>query len=391
MYKKLLKRVLSEKLVKKYKNLFSKKKVIFNHYNTSNDKNALLSYIIEPFIKDYKHHTNSYEAKSWAGILNELGYNVDIIDYNESCDLNLAKYDLICGFGDIFQKYFELSGNYNRAKTIYYGTGMHVCHQNNISLKRVKDVFYKKSVWLAKSARFVEKTWTHQTMLVDAIFALGNDVCADSYKKFYSGDVCSVNAPFFLTQNPHAIMNNRTIESKKHFLWFGSSGLIHKGLDLLLDYFSKRDDIFLHICGYIDGEVDFVSAYDKELNHMVNIINYGFIDIMSSQFAHILTQCSFIIYPSCSEGGSPSVLTAIGNGGLIPIITKETTVSTNNEIWINGFDETHINLAISEALELSWEDIIMLQNLNLNYVLQNNNQELYYSQLKSLIMNVCGD
>jgi hypothetical protein len=62
---------------------------------------------------------------------------------------------------------------------------MHVCFQNQTTLQRIKEVHLKKKVWLGKSARFVEKTWAHQTALVDGIATLVNDVCAGSYKKHY--------------------------------------------------------------------------------------------------------------------------------------------------------------------------------------------------------------
>jgi len=305
--KKIIKKFLPKSILEQIR--YIQDKPIINYFNKNYKKRALLSYITYPFKKNSMNHTNYYEVHTWAKILDELGYQVDIVQYNYSKKLNISKYDLICGFGDVFQYYFESGKN---AKTIYYGAGMHVCHQNNASLKRVKDVYRKKSVWLAKSARFVEKTWTHQTSLVDGIIALGNDVCADSYRKYYDGLVYSLPALFYKTKDGNSILENRKSDSNKNFLWFGSSGLIHKGLDLLLDYFSNNEEITLHICGPITNEKDFVEAYKKELFNTKNIINHDFVDIESEKFTNILMSCSFVIFPSCSEGGAPSVLTAIG-------------------------------------------------------------------------------
>ncbi|NOQ29770.1 MAG: hypothetical protein GQ570_01475 [Helicobacteraceae bacterium] len=362
---------------------------INNLYKTNYDKKAILSYITDPFRTHSLNHTNHFEVKMWAKILHELGFQVDIIQFNLlPSSLNLDKYNLICGFGDIFQNYFE---NTNcSAQTIYYGAGMHVCHQNYASLQRVKDVYIKKNVWLAKSSRFVEKTWSHQTTLVDGIIALGNEICSDSYKKYYDGKVLSQPALFYKTQDIKVIMKNRREESRKHFLWFGSSGSIHKGLDLLLEYFSKNKNITLHICGTVSNEPEFVEIYKKELYETENIITYGFIDIKSKKFTNILSSCSFVVYPSCSEGGSPSALTVIGNGGLIPIISKETTISTGNEIWIDSLNDAGINKAIKKALSLKYEEIIYLQNKNYNYVNLNHSQKSYYKQLKINIKNILG-
>jgi hypothetical protein len=358
---------------------------IYNHFNTKYEKKALLSYITVPFRKDSLNHTNNYEALSWANILNELGYQVDIIKYDRCSNINLLKYSLICGFGDIFQEYFE--SGYKDIKTIFYATGMHVCHQNNTSLIRVKDVFDKKQIYLAKSARFVSKTWTHQTTLVDGIVALGNHVCADSYRKYYDGNIYSIPAPFFKTVK-RSIFLQKDKKANTSFLWFGSSGLIHKGLDLLLEYFSKHPNLTLHICGNIDTEPAFTSIYFKELYKTKNILVHGFVDIKSELFHKLIETCSFTVFPSCSEGGAPSVLTTIGNGGLIPIITKDTTISTNNEIWIESLDYNGINKAIQNALKLSEIEIFELQSKNYDYVNYNNSKINYYDKLKNSVIDI---
>jgi len=213
---------------------YKKRNKIKNYFKTQHSKNALLSYITKPFRKgEYFTHTNYFEAMSHAKILNELGYNVDVIDYDYHGEIDFSKYDLLVGFGDAFQKYFEFSKK--KVKTIYYGTGMHVCHQNHATLKRLKDVYLKKVLWLGNSTRYVEKCWTHQTYLVDAMIVLGNEVCVESYKKFYDGKIFNIPAPFYKVIDAWKLLQENNLG--KSFIWFGSSGLIHKGLDLVLDYF----------------------------------------------------------------------------------------------------------------------------------------------------------
>lgn len=387
-----MKKTIKKLIPKIIKNLiigYMNNQLISNYFKKNHRKHALLSYILTPFKKDSLSHTNFYEAQSWAKILDALGYNVDIVDYRNTRNIDLSKYDLLCGFGDIFQKVFE-SINHNKIQTIYYGTGMHSCHQNTISLQRVKDVYIKKGVWLGKSARLVEKTWTHQTALVDGIISLGNEVCADSYRKYYDGKVYSLLAPFYETLNGESIIKQRDNSSAKHYLWFGSSGLIHKGLDLCLDYFSQNKDVFLHICGPIENEKEFIDVYKKELFESSNIKLHGFIDIASKEFETILSLCSFTIFPTCSEGGCASVLTSIGNGGLIPIITKETTIETGHEIWIEGFNYESVDKAIKQSQALSFEKIKELQYNNLTFVKANHTQEIYYQQLKTNIQKILG-
>lgn len=386
--KKLLKKFipnLLKRMISKYLN----NQIITNFYKTNYTRRALLSYITSPFKKDSLSHTNYFEAQSWAKILHELGYIVDVIHYENSKKIDLSKYDLICGFGDVFQHYFENIKN-TKTKTIYYATGMHVCHQNHATLTRIKDVYEKKQIWLGKSARFVEKTWTHQTSLVDGIIALGNEVCADSYRKYFDGHVYALPATFYKTFDAEIIINQRTDESKKHYLWFGSSGLIHKGLDLCLEYFVNNQDVYLHVCGPIENEPEFVATYKKELFETPNIKTYGFVDIQSKEFEYILINCSFSIFPSCSEGGAVSVLTTIGNGGLIPIITKETTINTGHEIWIDGLNYENIDRVIKKSKEFPSNVIRKMQHENQKIVLQKYSQEKYYNELRKNIQTILG-
>ncbi|MBU1152720.1 glycosyltransferase [bacterium] len=369
-----------------YKHYESSQKIV-NYFSTNYKKNALLSYTTYPFKKGQcLSHTNYYEAMSWAKILNKTGYNVDVIHYDYSSKINFSKYSVLIGFGDAFQKYFE--SGFNHVKTIYYGTGMHVCHQNHVTLKRIKDVYLKRGKWLCCSARFVEKTWTHQTFLVDAIIALGNEICKESYSKFYDGPIYSLPAPFFKVLDAHEILSQGHKNNIKGFLWFGSSGLIHKGLDLVLEVFANHPKIKLHICGPIKNELDFEKVYFKELYQLPNIITHGFVDISSQLFKEILQDCAFVISPSCSEGGCTGTLTAIGNGALIPIITKETTISTGFEIWINDLSVKDVEKAIDKALKLTENETLELRKRNLEYVLKYHSQENYYKELENAIIEI---
>lgn len=369
---------------------FRKKETLKNVFHTTYTKKVLLSYITLPFKKDSFSHTNYFEVQSIARAFNELDYIVDVIDYESSAQIDLAEYDVICGFGDIFRCFFEKS-NKLKIKTIYYAAGMHVCHQNRATLQRLNDVYLKKNIWLGKSARFVEKTWTHQTSLVDGIIALGNIECYNSYAQYYNGPIFSIQAPFYMTQDAISILNSRNYNTHKSFLWFGSSGLIHKGLDLLLDYFSQHPSLQLHICGNIEFEKEFVKVYQNELYGLSNICTHGFIDISDNKFCEILQQTSFIIYPSCSEGGSPSVVTAVGNGALIPLVSKESSFTTENEIVINTLDEIGIDEAVKKALSLNAEEIKILQFKNYEYVMKHNTQDIYFFNLKASILKILGD
>ncbi len=43
-------------------------------------------------------------------------------------------------------------------------------------------------------------------------------------------------------------------------MWFGSGGMIHKGLDLVLEVFARMQEYHLHICGPVHHEEDFCKS-----------------------------------------------------------------------------------------------------------------------------------
>jgi glycosyltransferase involved in cell wall biosynthesis len=115
--------------------------------------------------------------------------------------------------------------------------------------------------------------------------------------------------------------------SRRNFLWFGSHGFVHKGLDLVLEAFAEMPEYHLTVCGPIelDVEKDFKNAFNKELYQTSNICTVGWVDVGSPEFVQIVDQCAALIYPSCSEGQCGGVIVCM-HAGLIPILSYESGV-----------------------------------------------------------------
>jgi glycosyltransferase involved in cell wall biosynthesis len=120
---------------------------------------------------------------------------------------------------------------------------------------------------------------------------------------------------------------------RRRFLWLSSGGLVHKGLDLVLDVFAEMPDCHLTVCAPIDAEPDFQAAYYKKLYQTPNIRTLGWVDTASARFAEIVGGCIALVFPSCSEGQSGSVVTCL-HAGLIPIISYECGVDVGEFGWI---------------------------------------------------------
>jgi glycosyltransferase involved in cell wall biosynthesis len=118
-------------------------------------------------------------------------------------------------------------------------------------------------------------------------------------------------------------------EARRRFFWFGGTGAVHKGLDLVLEVFNELPDLQLFIGGAVADEPDFVEAYRQELYNRANIRLAGWINVESTLFADITRNCGYVILPSCSEGQAGSV-TVCMHRGLVPIVTREVGVETKD-------------------------------------------------------------
>ena len=360
--------------------------ILENIFNTSFSKHALLSYIQTPFLtKNQFSHTNYIEANTWADILNELGYIVDVVQFDSPKIYSLEKYDLICGFGNAFDNSFEHKTK-KTLKRILYSTGFNHIQVNYLSLKRTKEVFDKKGVWLIDSARYVKNVWATQIHLSDAIISIGDQVAANSYDKNLSKRMFMTPTPISVFHDFNKILKNKSKNSRMNFLWFGSSGFIHKGLDLLLEFFSNRNDVNLHICGMI-GEENFQKTYKDELSAN-NIINHGHLDIKSRAFERILKICGYVIFPSVCEGGRPAFLTTIANGALYPIVTNNTSFEIPNKTIIKNLNIEEISEAIKNAEKINEIDLNKLTTENAEFALKFHNKENYKKVLKEAIIKI---
>jgi len=155
-----------------------------------------------------------------------------------------------------------------------------------------------------------------------------------------------MNSNFVFAQKDHHT-------AKKHFLWLGSYGAVHKGLDLLLDVFEQSDDIVLHIAGLSEEDEKLLKPKYKK-----NIINHGYLDIKTNSFLEIVEKCSYVILPSCSEACSTAITTGMLHG-LIPIVMKDSGFNRlgENAIFLEDFKVPYLAKKLTEISTKSSDDL----------------------------------
>jgi glycosyltransferase involved in cell wall biosynthesis len=160
----------------------------------------------------------------------------------------------------------------------------------------------------------------------DYAAVLGGEFCMSTYR--YAGK------PMFRLPVPtirdYALDPNKDYDAvRRNFLWLGSFGFVHKGLDLTLEAFAALPQLRLSVCGRLDVERDFVAFYHREVYETPNINAVGWVDVAGSQFSELAGHSLAVVFPSCSESESCSVLTCM-QAGLIPVVTREAGIDVQD-------------------------------------------------------------
>jgi hypothetical protein len=282
---------------------------------------VLLSYVIDPFLTPGRvlsnAHTNQWESLQIAKTFLDLDYSVDVISWHNYEFVPTKDYAVFIGHRINFDR---IAPRLDRRciKIMHIATAHWLFHmasqyQRHLALQERKGVSLPIQRPLSPN-RAIEQA--------DCATILGNEFTLSTYryaaKPLYPVPISTVTLyPWPETKNFE--------RCRTRFLWFGSDGFVHKGLDLALEAFTEMPDCHLTICGPIDREPDFQRVYSRELYHTPNIETVGWVDVSSSKFLEVTNECIGLIYPSCSEGQCGAVVTCL-HTGLIPIISYESGV-----------------------------------------------------------------
>lgn len=293
--------------------------------DTESKKNVLLSYITRPFrVKpgdfSFYSHTNNWECQQIAKTWLKYGYNVDIIDWNNLDFTPKKDYDV---FIDIHSNMERIAPLLKMdCKKILHITGAHWSFQNAAEMRRLSELELRRGIRLQPRRQVAPSRGIEYA---DCATILGN--------RFTQGTFAYAHKPLYpipiSTTIQYPLIEKNFEKIRKNYLWFGNGGMVHKGLDLVLDAFNEMPDNNLTVCGPVKDEPDFEKAYFNELYKSPNIRTLGFTDIRSDQFLNVIKNTSALIYPSSAEGGGGSVITCL-HAGLIPIISEESSVDVED-------------------------------------------------------------
>ena len=335
---------------------------------TSPKGKVLLSYIIDGFFFDSetqipKTHTNIWQTVKMAEIFLEFGYEVEVIHYTNTSFVPSGNYTF---FLDVRHNMQRLSPyiNHECIKIMHLDTANILFH-NAAESARLLQLQQRRGATL-RPRRFELPNLGLEH--ADFGTTTGNDFVVSSFKH--------ANKKIFKLPSPCGIdfdFPERDWEkARKQFLWFSSTGAVHKGLDLALEAFKEMPDQQLFVCTSLKWDHDFVQAYHHELHETPNIHTIGWVDIDGSQFKEIIRKCGSILHFSCSEGGAPSIKVCM-HAGLIPVISYESGVDVDDfgfllrECTIDNIIKTIRHIASLSESELQQKSLKTWQYANQNY------------------------
>ncbi|HVE80873.1 MAG TPA: glycosyltransferase [Candidatus Dormibacteraeota bacterium] len=283
-------------------------------------KKALLSYVTFPINESMlgrqpKHFSNHGIALAWVKILNQLGYEVDVINWDDTTWRPRKKYDLVIGHGGKNTTAL-LAAKKPEGKLIYFSTGSYWKFHNQAAKKRAS-YFFKRHKTRLEPDRQVTDSEEKICRTADGIITLGTKDIKDTYRGF----------PRVYNLEIGAYPINRSWQSKNfeqarnNFLFFAGGGNLHKGLDLLVDAFNGLEQ-HLYICTSLTPEF--------KINYPLtapNIHYEGVVDLGGKRFSELVKKSAFVILPSCAEGSPGSVADCMAEG-LIPVVTPQAGVWT---------------------------------------------------------------
>ena len=118
---------------------------------------------------------------------------------------------------------------------------------------------------------------------------------------------------------------------RRRFLWFGSGGLLHKGLDRVLEVFAGLPELSSPSSARSSASPSSSAPSQRELYRTPNIHTHGWIDVASPEFLALARRTLALVYPSCSEGQNGGAVTCM-HAGLIPVLSRESGVDLDPDV-----------------------------------------------------------
>lgn len=266
-------------------------------------------------------HEQYWKTIAMAQTFVDLGYEVDVIHTQNQQFTPWKRYDVIVDTRFSLERLHPYLGP--DCIKIFHCDTAHIVFHNAAEMNRTLALQQRKGVTVPPN-RFERPNLGVE--YADYITTCGNEFTIRTYQY--------AKKPIFRLPITVDQMwpwpEEKDFDANRHrFIWFASRGMVHKGLDLVLEAFAELPQYQLTVVGPVEDEPEFVKLYRKELYYTSNITLAGWLDKTSPRFKQLLDQCVGHVFTSCSESGAACVLETMG-AGVIPIVNWESSVDVDD-------------------------------------------------------------
>ena len=309
---------------------------------------VLLSYVVDPFLaadesKISYAHTQDWECFTMARTWRELGFAVDVIHWTNSELVPSSPYDVLIDPRHNLERLAPAVGA--GCLKVFHAETAHWRVNDEAQLRRLDELAARRGQRLTR-LRLVGEN--HGIEVADCAVVLGNEWTLASFRPFAKPLYRVPLSNAFEYPSPAG----KPIDAARgRFVWFGGVGFVHKGLDLAIEAIAGVPGLHLEIAAPVDRESDFVAMYERELYRAPNVRVLGWLDVGAPSFLEFATRNLALLFPSCSEGGGGSAVTAM-HAGLVPVATAATSVDFDAAEGVL-LDDVGVEAIRARCLELS--------------------------------------
>jgi len=347
---------------------------------------VLLSYIIDPFLLGPdeplpSRHTHYWESWQIARTFLDLGYAVDVISWRNTEFVLRKDYAF---FVDVRHNLERIAPLLNPdCVKIFHSDTAHMLFQNAAESRRLLELQQRRGVTL-QPRRFEMPNLAIEH--ADCAIIKGNEFTLGTYR--YAGKPLY---PIWGTPVAHYPWpEDKDFDAcRRNFLFLSSGGMVHKGLDLVLEVFAALPDYHLTVCGPVDREKGFEDAFRRELYETPNIHTHGWVDVDGPEFTDIARRCAGLVYPSCSEGQSGGVITCL-HAGLIPIISVESGVDVRDDfgVLLKTSSLPEIRAAVERVAALPAETLRSMARSSWEVARAGYTREMFAANFKAAVCSI---
>jgi len=283
-------------------------------------------------------HQNRWQARELARLAGESGFVVDVMDPGCRVASGNESYDLVI---DLHPGLTPAYAPTCRSDTlrIAYITGSNPAFSNRAEAERIEAIEQRHGVRL-RPRRQVPVFSQEAFDACCGFFFIGSRANLKTYSEFRLPPV------HFLRNFAYPVpVVDGSDRSATDFLFLASGGQVHKGLDRLLEVFSRRNDWTLHVCSAFHEEPDFCQLFKRHLFGRKNVVPHGFLALDSKHFLRTAARCSVVVLPSCSEANAGSVLSGVA-AGLVPLVSRECGFEPDEVHTLPGTGPDEISAAL---------------------------------------------